>query len=122
VNAQRKHACIDNSPMQAAAPRTFWSRTLRVTAALLGLWFAVAVLVPWFASELGSVAGMATMYWLAAKGSLLMFLAIIVVYAWWMDRLEARWHEEQVEQAAVLTTAVAAPVANAASATPAVPN
>jgi putative solute:sodium symporter small subunit len=108
--------------MQATAPRTFWSRTLRVTFALLGLWFAAAVLVPWFARELGGLAGLATMYWLAAKGSLLMFLAIIVAYAWWMDRLEARWHEEQVEQAAALTTALAAPVANASSATPAVPD
>ncbi len=106
--------------MQTAAPRTFWSRTLRVTLALLGLWFAVAVLVPWFAPELGRLASMSTMYWLAAKGSLLVFLAIIVFYAWWMDRLEARWHQEQAEQAAALATSDAASVTHMPTATTAV--
>jgi putative solute:sodium symporter small subunit len=93
LNAGLTHALADNEVMPTAAQPTFWTRVRRFTFALLGLWLAVVVLVPWFARELSAMTGFATLYGLAAKGTLLVFLAIIVGYAWWMDRLEARWLE-----------------------------
>jgi putative solute:sodium symporter small subunit len=73
--------------------RQFWSRTLKLTAVLLALWLAVCVMAPWFARDLDAVRGFGFPlgYWLAAQGLLLCFLALIVVYVWAMDRLEARY-------------------------------
>jgi putative solute:sodium symporter small subunit len=89
----------DNQAMSSVTQDLFWSRTLRATAGLLLLWVVVSVGVPWFARDLAALgapsgsadgSGFAAMYWLAAKGTLLFFLAIIVLHAWWMDRLEAQ--------------------------------
>jgi putative solute:sodium symporter small subunit len=99
--------------MPTAAQDLFWSRTLRVTGAFLVLWLLVSVGVPWFARDLGALGGsggFAALYWLAAKGTLLMFLAIIVVHAWWMDKLEARCLADAA--AAAAAAAVATPGAD----------
>ena len=43
-----------------------------------------------FARDLGqTVAGWPLAFWLAAQGSVLVFIGIVVVYAWWMNRHEA---------------------------------
>ena len=43
-----------------------------------------------FARDLGqTVAGWPLNFWLAAQGSVLVFIGIVVVYAWWMNRHEA---------------------------------
>jgi putative solute:sodium symporter small subunit len=76
--------------MPAAARRTFWQRTLRLTTVLLLAWLALNLLVPWFARDLhdwrpwGRFVG----FWLAAQGVMLLYLAIIVIYVVAMDKLE----------------------------------
>jgi len=77
--------------MSTDPAQRFWRRTKRLTGALLGLWLAVNLLLPWFARDLGAwqVFGFPLGYWLAAEGALLVYLAIIVVYVVAMDRLEA---------------------------------
>ena len=83
---------VDNVPMSDAAERAFWTRTLRVSGALLLVWLLVSVLVPWFARDLHGLQafGFPLGYWLASQGALLMFLLIIVAYVVVMDRLDAR--------------------------------
>ena len=68
--------------MSTGPAHRFWRNTRRLTGALLGLWLAVTLLVPWFARDLGAwqVFGFPLGYWLAAKGALLLYLAIIVAY------------------------------------------
>ena len=77
--------------MTSAARSVFWSRTKRLTGALLVVWLCVNLLVPWFARDLDAVQayGFPLGYWLAAEGSLLVYLLIIAVYVVAMDRLEA---------------------------------
>lgn len=74
-----------------SARRTFWARTKRLTLALLAVWMAVNLGVPWFARDLNALQwlGFPLGWWLASEGALLVYLAIIVVYAIAMDRLEA---------------------------------
>jgi putative solute:sodium symporter small subunit len=77
----------------------FWARTKMLTGVLLAVWLGVNLLVPWFARDLNSVQafGFPLGYWLAAEGSLLVYLLIIVVYVVAMDRLEARCLDDDDE-------------------------
>jgi len=64
-----------------------WQAVLR--AALLLLWAAASFGVAWFARDLSAtVAGWPLNFWLAAQGSVLVFLLVVVVYAWAMNRCE----------------------------------
>ncbi len=86
--------------MSDLAGGKLWARTLRITAALLVLWLLVSVGGPWFARDLNALElfGYPLGYWLAAQGALLAFLAIIVIYVWQMERLEARYQLEAEEE------------------------
>ncbi len=77
--------------MTSSARSVFWARTKALTGALLAVWLAVNLLVPWFARDLNAfhAFGFPLGYWLAAEGALLVYLLIIVVYVVAMDRLEA---------------------------------
>ena len=79
----------------------FWRHTRRLTGALLGLWLAVSLLVPWFARDLGAwqVFGFPLSYWLAAEGALLLYLGVIVAYVVGMERLEAAFLDRTQEDA-----------------------
>ena len=70
----------------------YWRRTLWLTGALLLLWLAVTVLPVWFAAALNHqrFLGWPLGYYMAAQGSLLVYLAIVWFYGWMMDRLERR--------------------------------
>ena len=84
------------------AKQAFWGRTKRLTLALGGLWLAVNLAVPWFARDLNTwqLFGFPMGYWLAAEGTLFVYLGIIVVYALVMDRYEASYLAAEAEAAA----------------------
>ncbi len=83
--------------MNTPARPAFWARTKKLTGVLLLVWLGVNLLVPWFARDLNALQafGFPLGYWLAAEGSLLVYLSIIVVYAVAMDRLEARCLDDE---------------------------
>ncbi len=87
--------------MTSPAKSVFWARTKTLTVLLLAVWLAVNLLVPWFARDLNAVHafGFPLGYWLAAEGSLLVYLLIIVAYVVAMDRLEAHCVEDGEEAA-----------------------
>lgn len=61
-----------------------------LTAVLLSVWTCVNFVLPFFARDLSfEVAGWPLHFWLSAQGSLLVFLAIVAVYAWLVNRWEA---------------------------------
>ena len=61
-----------------------------VRATLLFVWVLTSFGMAFFARDLGqTVAGWPLNFWLAAQGSVLVFIGIVVVYAWWMNRHEA---------------------------------
>jgi putative solute:sodium symporter small subunit len=66
-----------------------------LTAVLLSLWLSVNFVLPFFARDLSfNVWGWPLHFWLSAQGSLLVFLAIVVVYAWLVNRWEAQFAAE----------------------------
>lgn len=76
--------------MQASdSHRRYWNRNLRVTGALLIVWFVVSFVVSYFALELSfSFFGWPFSFWVAGQGALLVYLAIIGFYAYYMRRLD----------------------------------
>jgi putative solute:sodium symporter small subunit len=82
--------------------QALWGRTKRLTLALGALWLAVNLAVLWFARDLNAwrLFGFPMGYWLAAEGTLFVYLGIIVVYALVMDRYEASYLAAEAEAAA----------------------
>ncbi len=69
--------------------RIYWLRVQRVTAALMCVWFVAGLGIHFFARELSfRFLGWPFSFWMAAQGSLLIFLLIVVFYVWIMERLD----------------------------------
>jgi putative solute:sodium symporter small subunit len=73
--------------------RAYWRANLKLLLILLGVWFAssfglgIALVRPLNTFWLG---GFPLGFWFAQQGSILVFVALIAVYAVSMDRLERR--------------------------------
>lgn len=67
-----------------------WQHNLRLTAALLGIWFLATFGVAWFARELNEYvfAGFPLAFYMAAQGSLVIYVLIVWYYARRMNRLD----------------------------------
>lgn len=83
------------SPADGAGPAPLsraahWARARRMTTALLLLWLLTGFCAAFFARELAglSVFGWPLSFYLAAQGASLVYLAIIVFYAWRMRQLD----------------------------------
>lgn len=78
--------------------RTYWRRNLVITAVLLSIWFVVTYVMAWFAPQLNQLRffGFPVGYYMAAQGSLVIYVLIIAFYAWRMNRLDREYgvHEE----------------------------
>ena len=73
-----------------AASASYWRRNLRLIALLLAVWFVVTFVVAFFARELSfEVFGWPFSFWVASQGALVVYLLIVAVYTWCMDRLDA---------------------------------
>jgi putative solute:sodium symporter small subunit len=81
----------DASAQRLAAARVqYWKKTRRWTLGLLLVWLLVTVVVSFFARELHvMVAGWPLSFWLATQGALGVYVLIVTVYAFVMDRLDA---------------------------------
>ncbi len=70
--------------------RRYWRRTLRLTALLLAVWFAVTFGTSFFARDLSfDFFGWPFSFWMGAQGAILVYVLIIWVYARCMKRLDA---------------------------------
>lgn len=77
-------------PQESAVDGPLWRRQVRVTALLLLAWFVITFVVGYFARELDfSFFGWPFSFWVGAQGALLVYVAIVWIYAIYMDRLEA---------------------------------
>jgi putative solute:sodium symporter small subunit len=74
---------------------TLRSRQKRLTAVVLGVWLLASFGPSFFARELAfEVLGSPFYFWMAAQGSILVFIAIVVVYAVLMNHWEAQDGQE----------------------------
>jgi putative solute:sodium symporter small subunit len=70
--------------------REYWSKNLRLTAVLLGIWFVVTFVVIWFAKPLNDIviAGFPFAFYMGAQGALIIYVLIIWYYARRMNQLD----------------------------------
>jgi putative solute:sodium symporter small subunit len=91
---RRRHALL-------AARGAHWRRTRTLTALLLLVWLATSFGTIFFARELAALSlfGWPLSFYLAAQGASLIYLAILLVYALAMRRLDLRFQRRTREQA-----------------------
>lgn len=79
-----------NSPVTEERRKEYWRRTLRVTAILLSIWFVVTYVVIFFAVPLNQFTflGFPFAFYMGAQGALIVYVVLIVFYAWYMNRLD----------------------------------
>ena len=73
-----------------AKQRVYWRRTLRLTAALLVIWFVVTFVVSFYARELNEISffGFPLGFYMSGQGTLLIYVLIVGYYAHRMNRLD----------------------------------
>lgn len=76
-------------------PRAHWSACLKITLSLLVVWFIVSfgtaiLLRDWCDANLPSIGNAPFGFWMAQQGSIIMFVLILIVYAWLMNRLDRK--------------------------------
>ncbi len=84
-----------NESSEAVVESVYWQRTRRFSAVLLLLWFGVTFGAVFFAREIDfSFFGWSFSFWFGAQGALLLYLLLVVIYAWWMERLERQQRQQ----------------------------
>lgn len=77
----------------------YWSKNLRITAILLAIWFFVTFVVSFFARELTfNFFGWPFSFYMAAQGSLIIYVVIIWFYARYMNQLDRDYGVHEGEE------------------------
>ena len=68
----------------------YWHKNLRLTAVLLAIWFVATFVLAWFARPLAEINffGWPLSFYMAAQGSLIIYVIIIGFYAWKMRQYD----------------------------------
>ena len=75
----------------------YWRKNLVITAILLSIWFVVTFVLIWFARELNTITflGFPLAFYMSAQGSLVIYVAIIGYYAYYMGKLDKEYEVEE---------------------------
>jgi putative solute:sodium symporter small subunit len=74
----------------------YWQSNLRLIGGLLAVWFGVSFGISFFARELAfDFFGSPFSFWVASQGALVVYLLIVVVYIWRMERLDGELDEHR---------------------------
>lgn len=68
----------------------YWRKNLRVTAILMAIWFVITYVAGYFAPQLNQMTfiGFPLGFYMAAQGSLIIYVVMIFYYAWYMNKLD----------------------------------
>jgi len=79
--------------------REYWRKNLRVTAVLMVIGFVVTFVVAFFARELSfKFFGWPFSFWVGAQGALLVYVALVWVYARTMNRLDREYGFDESQE------------------------
>lgn len=79
--------------------KEYWQRNLKLTSVLFVLWFVFTFVTGWFSRELNAITFIGPLgFYMAAQGSLAIYVAIIVYYARTMNRLDDEYGVQEVEE------------------------
>jgi putative solute:sodium symporter small subunit len=73
--------------------KEYWRKNLIITGILLFIWFVATFVEAWYARELNqfSFLGFPLGFYMSAQGSLAIYVVLIGVYAWYMNRLDVEY-------------------------------
>ncbi len=70
----------------------YWQKNLRLTGILLAIWFVATFVIGWFARDLQfTILGFPFSFYMAAQGSLVIYVLIIWYYAHAMNKLDKQY-------------------------------
>jgi putative solute:sodium symporter small subunit len=80
--------------------KEYWGRTLKITAVLLAIWFVVTFVMGYFAIPLAEINffGWPLSFYMAAQGSLIVYLFILYYYAKKMRQLDVEYGVEEGDE------------------------
>ena len=83
-----------------ASREKYWRHARTLTLILLAIWLLTTISVVAFARQLATVSlwGWPLHYYFASQGATLVYLAIVGVYAWIMQRLDAAVNRESHDE------------------------
>jgi len=75
----------------------YWRKNLVITAILFAIWFVFTFVVIWFARELNTVTffGFPLAFYMSAQGSLIVYVALIGIYAVLMRKLDLEYNVDE---------------------------
>ena len=77
----------------------YWQKNLRITSILMFIWFVVTFVVAYFARDLNfNFFGWPFSFYMAAQGSLVVYVAIIFFYARYMNNLDHEYGVDEEEE------------------------
>ena len=87
--------------MDTAQRSEYWRRNLRLMSVLLAIWalvsFGAGILFVDLLNEI-VVLGFPLGFWFAQQGSIVVFVILIAVYVWRMDKLDAEFGIDEYEE------------------------
>ena len=91
---------MKNDSVSHLSQRAYWRTNLRIVGALLSIWFVVSFgLSIVFVDELNTIrmGSFRLGFWMAQQGSMYVFVILIFVYVWLMNRLDRAYDLEEKE-------------------------
>ena len=84
----------------SARHEEYWRKNLFITAVLMFIWFVATFVVGWFARELNDYTFLSFPlgFYMAAQGSLIIYVLIIWYYARYMNRLDVEYNVDEGEE------------------------
>lgn len=87
--------------MDPTQRRAYWRRNLRLMAVLLTIWalvsFGAGIIFVDALNNL-SIMGIPLGFWFAQQGSIVIFVILIAIYVWRMDKLDKEFGITEYEQ------------------------
>jgi putative solute:sodium symporter small subunit len=87
--------------MDDAQRQAYWRRNLRLMAVLLTIWalvsFGAGILLVEPLNNI-TMLGFPLGFWFAQQGSIIVFVILIAVYVWRMDKLDAEFGIDEYEE------------------------
>jgi putative solute:sodium symporter small subunit len=103
----RPVGCLDSSKggaaMDDAARKSYWRSNVRMVSFLLVIWalvsYGAGILFADYLNQF-EILGFPLGFWFAQQGAIIVFVLLIAVYVWYMDRLDRKFgiteYEEEV--------------------------
>ncbi len=78
--------------------REYWRKNVTVTVILLVIWAFITFVIGFYARELNfNFFGWPFSFWVGGQGALVLYVAIIGYYAWYMNRLDLEYDVHEGE-------------------------